>query len=231
MSQIYKQQTGGGGVVPPGPNQSISDFDDFISWDGSRQSKFSWIQSFSADAVDGTSTNPGILIFSGPGGISLDQSSGNNTNPFVLGGGSLSNNWVFRPDALSTNTDNYTLFIGLADIVSAQTPTTPINGVYFQYSNNVNSGNFQIVTNKASVTTTMNTATPATTSFMNFGIDINSTATAAQFFINGSSVGTIATTIPTASINPSIIVKNNLGTIPDSHLDLWYYTQTLTVAR
>ena len=217
---------------PFNPAKIIQDFDDFVSGTG----HFNWGGS-STTAFDSTATNPGILqivaqafpIFSA---IYIGQAS-LTTNPFKLGGGSLNINFVFDLVTLGTALDDYTLYIGLADIQSIAFGTAPNDGCYFQYNRSVNGGNWQIVTTNSGVSTTGNTTTAASAGFHNYGIQINAAGTSVSFFIDGVQVvnSPLAANIPVATINPSIMAVPSIGSTPDMLIDLFYYTQTLTVSR
>ncbi len=217
----------------PNPSKVISDFNDFITGSGN----LIGYPGVGLASIPGTATNPGIVTFSGGGsnGIFMAGNYGSNPNAdsFALGGGSLSLNWVFDLIALSTNTDTYTVFIGFMDAASVAGQVPISDGVYFQYTNSVNGGNWQIVCTKGGVSTTANTITPAATGFHNYGVSINAAGTSAAFTINGVAVANspIASNIPTNPISPAIYTLQSAGTVPDQEVDLIYYTQILTVAR
>ena len=223
------------------PSQIISDFDDMISASGSTSSnigKFSWSDTGGSGVslVNGTATHPGILQLSVAGvaiGGVAPLLSGNSSASFVLGGGSLSMNFVFDIAALSDGINTYTIYLGLIDGGSLNTSVVPISGCFFKYTNSVNAGNWQIVTEQASVATTANTATAAATGFHNYGIQVNAAATSVAFTINGVAVANspLTTNIPTAQLMPAIVLDVSAGVSPLMLFDLFYYKQVLTVAR
>jgi hypothetical protein len=214
------------------PNQVIQDFVDFIGG----PNKFTILGSNGPYIpISGTSTNPGLEQLN-PGQTSAflvitDPAGG--TDSFAFGAGEISMNWVYDLVNLSTNANNYTIYIGLMLAAESSTSTVPTSGVYFQYNHNVNSGKWQIVTANASVYTVINTNIFAATGFHNFGITVNPTGTSVDYFINGINVSAnpITTNIPSIPLSPSILVLTSAGTIPLQQVDLWYYTQNLTVAR
>jgi hypothetical protein len=230
---------GGGGVFPP--NQTVQDFDDFIDNNGSNAGKFLWgsISGFSASPIAGTATNPGIVSIAGPNstapvanGLLLGFPS-TIVSPFVLGGGSYSQNFVFNLNTLSNNTNSYTLYIGLMDYEDVVNLTSPQSGCWFQYNHTVNSGNWQIVCSNSSSQTVHNTSTTAATGFHNYGIQVNAAATSVAFTIDGVIVANspITTNIPTSDIGPGIFIFSLAGTTADMYADLFYYTQILTTPR
>lgn len=123
------------------------------------------------------------------------------TNPNTLRFSSVSTEITFfeaviRTDVLSTAAQEYVVYWGIGDNVTAN--TEPSNGAYFKYVRTT-SVNYQICTASAgtrSITTT-STAVPAST-FVRFKIIVKGNSLA-SFYINDVLVGTLATNIPTAS--------------------------------
>lgn len=232
--------TGSGNTVTvPGffPNKVVNEFDDFLNTTNTNN-KLQWAI---LGALDGAivptrlDTNPGQLIFStlATPGITLTPSDASTTPPFKLGSGSLNVNWVLDLTTLSIAGNRYTTYIGLMDYASANANAAPNDGVFFKYSDNVNSGNWQIVCVKGGVATTANTSTAAATGFHNYGIQINVAGTSAAFTINGLAVANspIATNLPTANIGPAFETIVSAGNASAVALDLFYYTQVLTTGR
>lgn len=88
------------------------------------------------------------------------------------------------------------------------------NGVYFRYSDSENSGRWVAVSRSGGVESVINSSvavaalTPAHLQFI-----VNSAGTSIEFFINGSSIGTIATNIPNASnMGHSVGLQKTVGT-------------------
>lgn len=114
----------------------------------------------------------------------------------------LGNNWYWRVDwiikvvALSDGTNTYILRSGFLDADNAE----PTDGVYFRYTHSVNSGNWVLVARSNGTETVSNTSTAVqTSSFVRLTVIVNPAGTLAEYFINGVSVGTIATNIPTGA--------------------------------
>jgi hypothetical protein len=148
-----------------------------------------------------------------------------------LGGGAIQINWVFKLNTLSDGTNRYTFQCGLGDCMAGT--TTNSNGVFFSYSDNVNSGNWTINTVSATSPTVTNTSVAATTGWHNLQIVINAAASSCTFTIDGAAQTAITNTIPTTSISPFIYALRVLGTIPSHTLeiDLFSMSQTLTTPR
>jgi len=226
------------------PNAILQEFDDFISPPTSG-GKLQWNFTqpgglFGRSFIDGTSNNPGICGFIPTSGANFSQSLISQNfdlsyySPFALGGGIFSVNWVIQLSALSSGGNTYRFTCGLADATSLSTPTDSfVDGVYFEYTDSVNSGNWTINCTKTSVTTTANTSTAATTDFVNLGITVNAGGTSVSFFVNGTEVANspITTNIPTAPIAPFFMAINTAGTTPQINADLFYVQYTLTTPR
>lgn len=125
------------------------------------------------------------------------------TNIIRLGGGV----WFFEKyvniTTLSTITERFQNAIGFIDTLTA---ANQVDGVYFLYdeggvsTGSAASPNWQIVTASNSTRTFTTTATAvAAATWVRLTIIINAAGTSVTFYINGTSVGTHATTIPTAS--------------------------------
>jgi hypothetical protein len=109
---------------------------------------------------------------------------------------------------LSDGTDTYTAYCGIFQNL--------INGAFFRYTHSVNGGRWEAVTIEASTETANDTgvtATASTTDFQLLEIDINAAGTSVVFKINGSTVATHTTNIPTSTtINPTVWIDKTAGT-------------------
>jgi len=77
-------------------------------------------------------------------------------NAIQLGGGELTCIWVFNIHTLSTSGERYIFRVGISDNILYSTTQDVPNGVYFQYSDDLNSGNWQYKTANATTRTTGN---------------------------------------------------------------------------
>lgn len=226
-------QAGGGGFSP---NSTINIFDDFIGGtvitaDDTNPylvSELVWLVTgaLSTTADSPTNTNPGV-IFTPAGGFGM-QLEENGGSAFLKAGGAISCNWVFKINNLSDGTNRYTLNFGLASDSFGQMIT-------FEYSDNVNSGNYRVRCIGGATTTNNTTTAATTTGYHNFGITINSAGTSVAFTVDGVAVtgSPIATNISALALSPFFLCIGSVGTVPDAAfaIDLMYLTKTLTVAR
>ncbi len=115
----------------------------------------------------------------------------------------LGNNWYWRIDfifklaKLSDVTDTYTLRLGFIDSSSAEST----DGVFFRYDKDVNSGKWVLVSRSNSTETSTNASNTAVASatWYHLTIIINPAGTSAEFFQDGTSLGTVASNIPTGA--------------------------------
>jgi hypothetical protein len=150
----------------------------------------------------GNSQRPGVSTWTNNsatvGYISLFASAGA-SSVVVLGAGEAYFECSFQVPAVSDGTDNFTLYIGLHDSTAAG---DCVDGVGFRYNHAVNSGNWQFVARSNSLETAVNTSTALTVGtaagdWVTYGVLVNAAGTLATGYINGVSIGTVSTNIPT----------------------------------
>ncbi len=233
--------------APPSPISVTTVFEDFtatqLNGGDTLLGNIPWIQDsnnfpWAIDTTNQSNAHPGVYKISQvtANGITFFAFGGNVTTAFLygynLGGGVLSYTWVVRINTLSVANPRYIFQCGLMNCVKASTQTFT-DGVYFQYSDNVNSGAWTINSVAASTPTNTNTASTVTAGWYNLTFTVNAAASSIEFFVNGSSQGTISTNIPTVALCPVLSLKSTVGTTADASLsvDLFYLTQTLTTPR
>lgn len=217
------------------PAATVQLYDEFNSGSTSTGGQLNWICSnFASGSIAGNSGHPGIMGNQATGGaatsvMAMSHASLGATGSFQLGGGAITMVWYFNIRALSTAAPRYTTRFGFGDTF---TSSDQANGVYFEYSDNINSGQWVIKTANASARTTTNSATTVTTGWHKAQIDINAGATSITFTMDGVSLGTITTNIPTGSITPFYLVAAGAAITADiNYIDLFTLTQTLTTPR
>lgn len=151
----------------------------------------------------------------------------------LLGGGRTYYWSSVKVPTLSNGTDTFSVKIGIGDGVNGGNPT---DGLWFEYTHSVNSGNWVIKTASNASGTTSNTSTAASAgSWVSFAIEVNAAGTSAEFFINGSSVGTITTNIPTGAGRETAlffdIVKTAGTTARQLDVDAVLFMQKFTTPR
>jgi hypothetical protein len=208
-------------------------YDDFVS--GSQGSTLGWNSNGGGTLRTNqaqSSTNTGYFRLETQGvealGLYLQQYGG--YGGYVVGGGQTYLHYIAKMETLSNSTDRFVAQIGMI----SGTSTSFSDGFWFNYSDNLNSGNWQLIANSGAGTTTVNTSTPADTNWHVFAIKINSAGTLLTFYIDGTSVGTINVDITTDGIGPAICnnkTVNGTGFAFFIDLDQFYFFQELAVAR
>lgn len=223
------------------PLKDVWIYEDWVA--GGAAGSYTWITSTAGGAVGFNNTanldasHPGIVNLntsnSATGAATARLSGAAGQGSILLGGGVLDCYWIMKLDTLSDVTNTYTIRIGLGDNSNADN----VAGVYFEYTDGVNSGNWQIKTAANSVRTTTNTSTAVDTNWTTLRINVNADATLCTFYINGSSVGTINTNIPTTNsnnykLNPNAMIVKSVGTTRrDFFLDKCVLYQKITSNR
>jgi hypothetical protein len=161
--------------------------------------------------------------------------AGNAPDSVRLGGGAVRFGAITKIANLSDTLQDFVTFMGLRD---GPYSGEPVDGVYFRYNDGVNSGRWQGIARSNSVETVLNGAVAfaADTAWHAFEIEINAGGTSAEFFVDGASMGTVGSNIPTAagretSLCPAHILKT-LGTTSRAFdIDAYYYAFEFTTAR
>ncbi|KAB2842313.1 hypothetical protein F9K50_02260 [bacterium] len=215
----------------------IEIFDDFIGTANGGIGPFNFNPAISGTAAQVNVTAPGTDAFgviecltgstsTGRAGIETSSSS------IRFGGGKHVFETRVRIPTLSNGTDRFTVRIGFGDNIT----TDPTDGAFFRYVDNVNSGNWVCVTRSNGVETTSNTSTaPTTTGWQKLRIEVNAAASSVEFFIDGTSVATIITNIPSGSGRETAInlgIVKSLGTTGREFEADWVYFKVIpTTAR
>lgn len=131
---------------------------------------------------------------------------------------------------LSDATNRYIIRVGL---ITAAYNSNPASGIFFRYSDNVNSGKYECVCRNANVETVINTtiAPAISTNWDKLEWRINAAGTSVEFFINNVSQGTIATNIPTTTYLLMWFVLHKVSGASSQLMDIdaYYFKITRTI--
>lgn len=175
------------------------------------------------------SGHPGVIqIVQNTGAGGCGNSLGNAYGLFS-GEGTITAQWVVQLPTLSTASPRYIMYIGLMNKTATGVPT---KGCWFQYSDNVNSGNWTINTSGAS-TTTANTSTAADTSWHNYKVILNAAGTSVSFYIDNVQVANspISTNLPNATFGNQVALDSSVGNGNTFNADLYITQVDLTTTR
>lgn len=214
-------------------------FDDFI---GSQpQSALGWnalnsgVGSANTSSVGGVTSIGALGVYSiNTGTTATGRSCGfAGQQALIFGQGTISYRWRVWVTNLSDAGNRYNFYVGIGDNTAAGDMT---DGVYFVYSDTLNGGNWTLSTANNSARTTANSGVAVVAAtWVNLGVTVNAEGTSAQFFVNGVSVGTIGTNIPTVQgreSGPLIKIEKSVGaTSRTIAYDYFYMESEFTVAR
>jgi hypothetical protein len=149
------------------------------------------------------------------------------TTALAAGGAKIVVETALSLSNVSNGTESYSLRVGLGDNIAAGDHT---DGVYFEH--NSTAANWQIKTANNSSRTTTDSGVAVSTNWTKLRFEIAEDGTSVEFFINGTSVGSITTDIPTAATRlsaPNIRIEKSLGTTARLvHLDYFNLTMTFS---
>lgn len=153
------------------------------------------------------------------------RASGTQQGSLVVGNGKVTYESLIYIDDLATVDEDYDLAVGLTDANAG----TYADGIYFFYDR-ASSANWQLVCVSASTATTVTTSTAVVAdAWIKLGWVCNTDATLVTFYVNGTSVGTISTNIPTTTgrgYGPLFEIIKSAGTTSRVfYADYFYYSK------
>lgn len=114
----------------------------------------------------------------------------------LLGYGAWTFDTIIRVPTLSDGTETFANYIGFGDSATG----VPVDGVLFRYTHSVNSGEWECVTRANGVETASDSGVAVVAgTIARLGIVINAAATSVTFTIDGTTVATNTTNIPTGA--------------------------------
>lgn len=154
---------------------------------------------------------------------------GTNAGIMAFGDGETTSEMLIKLPLLSTGTERYTARIGFVQSASGD----PTNGPYFRYADNVNSGNWQLVSRSGGVETVVNlNSGPLADTWVKLSVVVNTAASLVSFYIDGLLVGTINTNIGATNIGCGFSIIKSVGTTPRLlYCDYIYAKKTFTTPR
>lgn len=148
-----------------------------------------------------------------------------------LGGATLDWEGLVQLSALSNSTDTYSVEIGAGNIENAE----PYNGFWFSYSNGVNGGDWTANTGNGSTTSVDTGVAAAANAWVKLRMVAAANGSEVTFYINGTSVATISTTLPTTSATPfghGLQIRKSAGTTGRTlYVDYVRFIANFTTAR
>lgn len=222
------------------PSKSHTLYDDFTSAivGSTIQSTANWNFTFAGTAANVTvatgapqdQTHWGAMTFTtgttNSGRAEMSMGSG---TVMELGNSNILYEFLVNIITLSDGTQTWKMRIGLGDTGGT---ADMANGVYFIYDSTT-SANWIRATATASTRTETASSTAVTTGWNKLRCIVNTAASTCDFYVNGVSIGSNTTNIPTAAfIAPRINVFKTVGnTARLVHCDYFFMTASLGTAR
>lgn len=180
----------------------------------------------------GSPSHPGVLgLQSGTNATGAVRIS--HGEMFTFGDGITIVRFLMQIPTISDVTDGFIVRVGFGNDVASTADYQ--NGAYFEYTDDVNSGNWTIKTANSSVRTTSNTSTAADTNWHLYEIVANAAGTSIAFFIDRNEVANspITTNIPTSNLfsDSYSLTKTSGTTIRQVNLDYTWISKLLTSNR
>jgi hypothetical protein len=218
-------------------NPSIS-FDDFSHVSATGTGRLGWQITSSGSGATGLVGVSGESNTRGVAGLTTGTTTTGRSARYLVssdmhfGQGVVSFLWRIRIPALSDSTNRFITYIGWGDTSAAG---DMVDGVYFTYSDTINSGNWTLNTASSSMRTTFNSGVLVDTTWVKLLVTVNADATSAAFYINDVLVGSISTNIPNTSAKQTgslTKIEKSVGTTARTLLCDYYYDSVFfTLAR
>lgn len=206
-------------------------FDDFISEGQSSIYGEHWLatnNNGSITQVAGEQSAPGVVQCSTSSSAAGAPYLWKTFNSHKFGGGKLIYRTRIKLSNLSDGAETYTIKVGFLN-----NHPTPSSGIWFEYSHGSNSGNWMGKASNASSVTTVNGSTAADTNWTILEMVVAADGASVEFFVNGSSIGTASSNIPTSNASGlvSTIIKSAGTSARTMQIDYVLAAQKLTTSR
>ena len=241
---VSQSDLNGAWLLQEGSSANLLDFQDDFMQSAALQAEFFYWKLLHAatnvgmDTGDRSSAHPGQIRWghTGNGTSGLNSLPATNQGQYILGNGVFTLNGWHVIDQASTGGNTYIVTFGL----SADTFPPTTNGVWLSYTNAVNGGDWVLNAISGGTTTTTNSTTAFGTGQKVLQIVVNAAATSVNFLYGAtyaalSSMGTVASNIPTSASNPlapffNFQATNRTGTMTYS-IDLITCNYVFTTPR
>ena len=186
---------------PFAPASALEFIDDFLYytfpggsiWNG--DSVWAFAGSLGWNAVAGEANHPGVMELQ-ISTINTAEAIHKRLDQFAGGNGELIFEIALKLTTLSSSSERYIVTVGFGDVTASG---DQVDGAYFRYSDNLQSGNWERCTANNSTRTQQSTGVAVTTSWTRLRVVMNSAGTQVDFYIDGTSAGSITTNIPTGA--------------------------------
>ena len=228
--------------MPSWSNTSSTDLSVFVEdiWfenDNWQQSIYGVGSKITSDGSQPTSGHPGIVdLETGTdtnGGAAIRRGLG---GQWVLNNGAYMMDYIIKIPVLADVTDDFVFTIGLATTMSSSSAVGDCPGshaVFFKYIRS-SSVNWTAGTHASSSETlsTGGSSVAVDTNWTHLRSTVNADATEVEFFVNGTSIGTVTTNIPSAGMGVGMVIKKTAGTTErEAYADYLKIVQNISPSR
>lgn len=222
---------GSSGSGTSSSSSTILLFDDFISNTAVGNTGFTStsVSGGSSSIVASESNHSGIVQLStGSSSSSAYSNLFLGSNTIFLGNGNLDLEFLIRIPTLSAGPEEYTVRVGLGDTLNGDHS----NGIWFEYDRTTSVNWRYCVNNEGSATKNTSTTPVLENTWIKLKISINADASLITFYINGVSIGTVASGFSINGFGPRIhIVKSNGTGARVLQMDYFSMSYNLVVSR
>jgi len=227
-------------LLPANPISRIYLVDDFLASTGSaaQTGNLNWQAGNTGSGAAPTtliapdSYHPGVLSLNtgttatGRSSILLAATTGAGTmKPYS---GAFTMTWYVQVPTLSNGTDQFAFRCGFGDFTSGDMQ----NGIYMEYDSSVSANWSLKAANGSTRTSVVTSIAVAAGSWTKLQLFTNNAAVSFSLAINGTTVGTINSNIPTSDISPIATMIKTLGTTARSvYIDYFVLDYKLSATR
>jgi hypothetical protein len=207
----------------------IIHFDDFRLVSTTGAGTLGWQVTSSGTSAAGLASVAGELNCLGVAGSTTGTTATGRSSRYLglndthFGQGSISFSWKIRIPILSDATNRFVVYLGWGDTSGSG---DMVDGVYFTYSDTINTGNWTLNTSSSSIRTALSSNIPVNTNWTKLTATVNDFGTTADFYIDGILAGTISTNIPTAPARQTgalVKIEKTVGTTARTIYYDYYY--------
>lgn len=221
------------------PSKTMRFYEDWCG--GDYTSIYSWLNNSSGTGANVSIGDPNTIISNNHQGVARlftgTTATGRavlyvNVSNLILGGGEMVVDIPVYMAALSTAGQTFRVRVGLGDGNASADHT---NGVYWDYIHSTSSGNWVGKTASSGSRTSLDSLVPAATGWTRLTFIVNAAGTSVTYYVNGVSVGSNTTNIPTGNtqwVTPILKIVKTVGTTSvELDVDYFFINQTFTVPR
>lgn len=217
-------------------------YDDFIYQSTTGSDHYPWARGANGT---GTSSQCKIGIAGHPGiwelatgttnaGKAVIQKGSNNTSPLILGSGVIIVDFIIHIPVLSTASEEFIFSCGVTDFYNVFGGSAITNDQVAFIYDRTQSTNWLAVTRSGATETVASggSSVAVDTNWTHARIVINADATSVEFFIDGTSLGTSTTNIPSSDLGVGAMIEKSVGTTERTlEIDCVRFYNKLTTSR